>query len=339
MDRRRLLKSLAAGVALSPLGRTWAAPAMGLRDQIMGIGWCVVFSRPSLIDRMTEFYGSTLGLPLLMTMRGPLQNKNYFWCGEDIVLDLAHHALEIPLDPREADPATARQIPIFRTDDLAALVAQLTAQGATVLPPRSTPQGDEAFVVDPMGRLIGYRQRPADSTFPPDVEARRRLRRGEAFNPGCAAMPAHLQELGWVRLSVADPAAARRFYGDLLGLADLGREGTADRFDLGDNSVLEIVPGGVARPAPAEQRASETVTILRVVDFPTVRARLEAMGQPLPYKIYDMAMGGFTYIADGEGNLLGLADRKPPAAYIAKEPARAEDLEARRRWVEATSGH
>jgi predicted enzyme related to lactoylglutathione lyase len=310
---------------------------MGLRE-IMGIGWYVVFGRPSMIDQMTAFYTSVLGLPLMMNMRGPVQNKNYFWCGEDIVLDLAHHALEVPLDPREADPSTARQFAIFRTEDLPALMAQFTAQGATVLPPRSTPHGEEAYVVDPMGRLIGFRQRPIDSGFPPDIEARRRRRRGEAFNPGCAPMPAHLQELGWVRLSVADQGAARRFYGDLLGLADLGREGTADRFDLGDNSVLEIVPGGVPRVRPTEQRASETVAILRVVDFPTVRARLEAMGQPLPYKIYDGVLGGFTYIADGEGNLLGLSDRKPPGSYVDRQPARAEDLEARRRWVEAVAG-
>jgi hypothetical protein len=35
---------------------------------------------------------------------------------------------------------------------------------------------------------------------------------------------------------------------------------------------------------------------------------------------------------------LGLADRKPPAAYKAIMPVMPEDLEARRRWVEAMAG-
>jgi hypothetical protein len=78
--------------------------------------------------------------------------------------------------------------------------------------------------------------------------------------------------------------------------------------------------------------------ILRVVDFQATLARLKAAGQPFPFKIYSEATGGFSYIADSEGNLVGLADRRPPAAYRDKQPVSPEDLEARRRWVEATAG-
>ncbi len=304
----------------------------------MGLGWYVVFGRPSLTEVMTDFYDKTLGLPLMMTMRTAQQNKNYFWCGEDIVLDLSHHALESPLSPREADPATARQIPIFRTDDLGALMADIPARGGKVIPARPAYLGREAFVIDPMGRLVGFRQRDSDSPLAADREARRRLRRGEAFNPGCAPMPAHLQELGWVRVTVADLSAARAFYGARLGLTYIGAAGGAELFDLGDNTTLEIAPGGVPRPVPAEQRAAEAVMILRVVDFPATLARLKAAGQPFPFKIYNMANGGFSYMADSEGNLIGLADRKPPAAYKATLPVLPEDLEARRRWVEAVAG-
>ncbi len=335
MDRRTLIAATAAGAALSTL--TGARAAIAPRE-IMGLGWYVVFSRPSMMDAMTSFYDQTLGLPLMMTLRTAQQNKNYFWCGEDIVLDLSHHALETPLSPREADPATARQIPIFRTEDLDALMAGFAARGAKVLPARPTAYGREAFLVDPMGRLIGFRQRDASSPFAADREARRRFKRGEAFNPGCAPMPAHLQELGWVRVRVTDQAAAKRFYGGRVGLPYLGRAGEAELFDLGDNSTLEIAPGGVARPLPPEQRAAESVMILRVVDFPAAVARLKAAGQPFPYKIYSMAIGGFSYIADPDGNLLGLGDRKPPAAYRDKSTPLPEDLEARRRWVEATAG-
>jgi len=307
------------------------------RHEIMALGWYVIFSRPSTQDIMTAFYGETLGLPMMLNMRGPQQNKNLFWGGEDIVIDVSHHALELPLDPRELDPDTARQIPIFRTDDLQALIGGLKSRGAKLVPPRDTLYGQEAFIVDPMNRLIGFRRRDTDSPLPEDREARRRFARGEAFNPGVGPMPAHLQELGWVRIHVADPAAALRFYGKVLGLRLLGTARGVARFDLGDNTTLEISPGGMARPRPTEQRASEAVMILRVVNFAAIRARLEKDGVEFPYKIYDMANGGFSYIADSEGNLVGLADRKPPESYRSSIPPAVEDLEARRRWVEANA--
>jgi len=122
-NRRTLIAATAAGVALSGATVVRAAPPS---REIMGLGWYVVFSPPSRMDQGTSFYGATLGLPVMMTMRTPQQNKNYFWCGEDIVLDLSHHAPEGPFDPRDADPATARQIPIFRTNNLGALMATFT---------------------------------------------------------------------------------------------------------------------------------------------------------------------------------------------------------------------
>jgi predicted enzyme related to lactoylglutathione lyase len=335
MDRRMLIAAATAGVALATVK---VARAAVRSREIMALGWYVVFSPPSQMDRTTDFYGKTLGLPLMMTMRTAQQNKNYFWCGEDIVLDLSHHAPEAPFDPRDADPATARQVPIFRTENLGALMASFSSRGARVLPARPTPFGREAFVVDPTGRLIGFRERDPGSPLAADREARRRFKRGEAFNPGCDSMPAHLQELGWVRLKVADLEAAKQFYGARVGLTYVGSTGGAALFDLGDNTTLEIVGGGVARPLPTAQSAAGSVAILRVVDFPSTLSRLKAAGQSFPFKIYNWANGGFSYIADAEGNLLGLADRRPPAAYRDQAPVLPEDLEARRRWVEATAG-
>jgi predicted enzyme related to lactoylglutathione lyase len=335
MNRRTLIAATAAGAALSASqGARAATPSR----EIMALGWYVVFSPPSLMDQTTSFYGQTLGLPLMMTMRTAQQNKNYFWGGEDIVLDLSHHAPEAPFAPRDADPATARQVPIVRTDNLGALMATFVSHGAHLLPIRPTSYGREAFVVDTTGRLIGFRQRDISSPLAADREARRRLKRGEAFNPGCASMPSNLQELGWVRLRAADPDAAKRFYGDRVGLPYVGSTDDATLFDLGDNTTLEIVGGGIPRPLPTAQNAASSVMILRVVDFQTTLRRLKSAGQPFPFKIYNEANGGFSYIADSEGNLLGLADRRPPAAYKDKAPVLPEDLEARRRWVEAMAG-
>jgi hypothetical protein len=132
MDRRTFIFATAATTALAAFDGARAAthPSKIMAREIMGLGWYVVFSPPSKTDTVTDFYGKTLGLPLMMTMRTPQQNKNYFWCGEDIVLDLSHHAPETPLGPREADPATARQIPIFRTESLDALMATFAGRGA-----------------------------------------------------------------------------------------------------------------------------------------------------------------------------------------------------------------
>ncbi len=335
MDRRTFIAASSAGTVLSVFSGAHAATPT---REIMGLGWYVVFSPPSMMDRMTVFYEKTIGLPEMLNMRTEIQNKNLLWGGEDIVVDLAHHAPETPLSPREADPATARQFPIFRTDNLDALMAGFAARGARTLPVRSTYYGREAFVIDLMGRLLGFRQRDLESPFASDKEARRRFTRGEAFNPGCASMPTHLQELGWVRLAVADVDAARAFYGARVGLRDLGTAGGAALFDLGDNTTLEIVGGGVARPVPVEQRDAETVAILRVVNFQAIMARLKAAGQPFPFTISDKPNGAFSYISDSEGNLLGLADRRPPAAYRGVMAVLPEDLEARRRWVETAGG-
>jgi hypothetical protein len=48
------------------------------------------------------------------------------------------------------------------------------------------------------------------------------------------------------------------------------------------------------------------------VEFPALPARLATAGQEFPYKIYDNPNGRCSYVADAEGNLLGLADREPP---------------------------
>jgi hypothetical protein len=98
MNRRTLIAATAAGLALPTFnGARAAAPSR----EIMALGWYMVFSPPSTMETTTDVYGKTLGLPLTMTMRTAQQHKNYFRCGEDIVLDLYHHAPEGPFDARD----------------------------------------------------------------------------------------------------------------------------------------------------------------------------------------------------------------------------------------------
>jgi predicted enzyme related to lactoylglutathione lyase len=156
--------------------------------EVMAVGWYVIFSRPSTMDEMTAFYGQTLGLPLMLSMRGP-QNKDLFWGGEDIDVDVSHHGLELPLDPREADPDAARQIPFFRTDDLTAWLATLSARGAKVVAPRTTAHG----------RRMRARLEATGLRFPYKLDRTRRpqaTRQLQQHPAGCGGRPRGATPLG-----------------------------------------------------------------------------------------------------------------------------------------------
>jgi hypothetical protein len=107
-----------------------------------------------------------------------------------------------------------------------------------------------------MGILLGLRQCDPGSALPQDAEATRRRLRGEAFNPGCGPLPPDWQEIGWIRITAADFPALVAFYRDVLTIPLV--ESTEDRalFDIGDNTLLELAPGGVSRPAPPNSCAA-----------------------------------------------------------------------------------
>jgi hypothetical protein len=93
MDRRTLIAAAAAGTAASLFSRARATPR-----EIMGLGWYVVFSPPSLMDRSTDFYGRTLGLPLMMTMRTKEHNIEGIvgWSRSPIRADSPHSHSIVP---------------------------------------------------------------------------------------------------------------------------------------------------------------------------------------------------------------------------------------------------
>jgi predicted enzyme related to lactoylglutathione lyase len=305
--------------------------------RVTALGWYVVFGHASQMAAMHDHYTRSLGLPCCLHWRradGHSEDKDYVWLGEATLLDINYDGVLPPLGPADADPATARQVPIMRVHAIEALVAAL-GDRATAVTPCDT--GRQAFVVDPMGTLIGLREVPAQSPLAADREAARRDARGEAFNPGCAAMPRGWQELGWVRIRAADPDRLTAFYATVIGLPVIDHSGAATRLDLGDNVVLEITGGGYFRPPPAEQMAARSAMILRTADISTWLARMARHRVALVGPRYSAAKGDWFYCADPEGNVIGLAERHHPSAYCRDLPVAPEDIEAARRAAEAAA--
>ncbi len=309
--------------------------------EIMGLGWHVRFVPASLMDVMSDFYVKTLGVPRSGKMRhadGYAEQKDYLWGGENIIMNHNYGGEDVAVSPREADPEAARQVPLFRVGALDSIVEGLRAKGLPVRDPRRCFGGREAFVVDPMGMLLGLRQCDADSPLAQDREATRRRLRGEAFNPGCVSLPSDWQEIGWIRIRAADLPALIGFYRDVMGFPLVAKAPGHALFDIGDNTLLELAPGGISRPAPKAQMASLAAMILRVVSVPRVVEFLRPRGVHFVHEMFSPARGNLTYIADPEGNVIGFTDRLHPGAYVDKMPVYPEDIEAQRRWVEASAG-
>jgi predicted enzyme related to lactoylglutathione lyase len=107
-------------------------------------------------------------------------------------------------------------------DDVDATVAAIESRGGkTLMPAFDIPQGRIAMVADPQGNPF-YVMKPIPPADKPDGQS-------DVFSP------TEEQRVSWNELTTSDPAAARAFYGDLLGW-------TSDEFmpmgDMGDYRFL-----------------------------------------------------------------------------------------------------
>lgn len=305
--------------------------------EVMSLGWCVRFVPVSLMDVMSDYWLRTIGLPrpgYLRVAEGDLENKDLMWGGETIIVNHNYGGVDAPISPREAHPDTARYCAIFRVSRLDDVVERLRARGAAVLDPRPCAFGREAFIVDPMGMLTGLRERDAGSPLAQDYEATRRRRRGAAFNPGCPSMPEGWQELGWIRLTAEDSPRLTAFYRDTVGLSLIGEVGGSVLFDFGDNTTLELAPGGATRPFPAIQMAAQAAPILRVPDVHSAIAHLRRGGVHFVHDLLTSPKSEFAYFADPEGNVTGICQNFHPSRYYEHARVLPEDVESERRWIE-----
>lgn len=129
-------------------------------------------------------------------------------------------------------------------DDVDATVAQIEAKGGkSLLPAFDIPQGRIAMVADPQGNAF-YVMKPVPPAGQEDKQS-------DVFSP------TEEQRVSWNELSTPDPAAARRFYGDLFGWSsddfmDMGEYGEYRFFNHGSNRIGAV--SGVVAGAPAGWR-------------------------------------------------------------------------------------
>jgi len=281
-------------------------------------------------SNLVNFYRDVVGLPLLRTYGAA--PADLYWGGEASIFETVEIAGK-GLAP-EPDADAASLVPIFRTPDLAAALAELNGKGLSAARLQEGARGLEAYFLDPVGRLFALREAPLDSLRPEDVEARRRLRRGEAFNPGCGPMPPSIQELGWIVRRCADLDRQTLFYEQALKLPRLSDLDDRRRFDLGDNVVLELAPGGRALADAAERYDNTDAVILRASDTPALRrSAVQHHGRVVTEKL-NIYWADLAFIADPEGGVFGLEQAFHPGEYAPGRLALSENLEALRRWRE-----
>lgn len=278
----------------------------------------------------TAFYRDTVKLPLIRTVGDHV--AEIFWAGEAVVFEIVFVKDKAPAP--EASPETAACLPVFRVHDLDGLLADLGRAGVTVTAATRRGAGREAFLRDPDGYWMGLRERDPQSSLPSDAEARRRHRRGETFNPGCAPMPPRIQELGWVVRRVADVTAMTAFYRDVLELPQIGAEDGRPWFDLGDNGVLELAPGGTAKPPPADRYQATAAFIVRVSDIVRLRKLLADRKAHVVNERIPLHWAELMYFADPEGSVIGAEQGHHPGVYAPEKFVLPENLEAERRWRE-----
>lgn len=299
-----------------------------MKRNIKCLGWFIRFAPQG--SKAGAFYPEKIGLPLLRS--GDAESVDFFWAGEALVIESIY--VKGKTSARDPDPKTAALIPYFRTTNLDGLIERYRAAGLEVHGPEARGAARQFTVLDCDGQLNGFRQVPVNSPSAFDREAARRVKRGEAFNPGCASLGKDIYELGWVSRKVKDVAAMTAFYRDVVGLPCLGDDAGHAQFDLGDNSILELAPGGQVRDLPKNRYETPNVFILRVFNSEMMKTQLKSKGVRFVHELIQWDRGQLHYFADPENNLIGMEQRYHPSRYAPKNIGFPEDLEAERRWRE-----
>jgi catechol 2,3-dioxygenase-like lactoylglutathione lyase family enzyme len=179
---------------------------------------------------------------------------------------------------------------------------------------------------------IGFEQRSASSPLAADTEALRRWNSGDTTTlSGVGPLAPELQYLSRVRRRVADLDRAAAFYRDIVGFDSVGTDGAALVFSMGDTVLLELIPGGAARPTPASRAERPDSFISRIHGFDEYVERLTADGVTWVGEQIRYSTGSnLAYFADPEGLPVGIESRTLWGNY-------PDDIEAERRWARLTA--
>jgi catechol 2,3-dioxygenase-like lactoylglutathione lyase family enzyme len=295
-----------------------------MRDNVQGLGWFV--RRSSNTAALGSFYARALSLPVLRAWDTPDSSGTMLYGG-----DVAAFEINRGGQPPVSDPATAPCTPIFRTRDFDFALRTAEAAGARRIPHADEVSPATAWLCDSAGSLFGLRAADDASPSAPDHLASQRWATGQRGLPELPAMPESIQDIGWVRVRVEDPAKLAAFYAEMLGLDVLEKlPDGAVALHLGGTSTLELCPGGVRRSPPKDRVDITDVWILRLYDYVATKAHF-AVNRVHLVNSLELKGGWLDYYVDPEGHLFGFQERKPADPAIAQSNL-TEDAAARRVW-------
>lgn len=307
-------------MATASFARTSSGVAPYAGD-IQSLAWWMRRTTGRTIPQLMPYYQRTLGLPLVRAWENDLV---LLWAGEDQIF-------EVKTDDNPArvqsDPSSAAIVPVFRVHDLEQWQRRMADLGHLPVQRRASRWGETLFYRGPDNLVTGFEFRSERSPLPSDRRGLAAWRAGPFRLGGLPALPDGLHYLSRAIRHAADVGAMTRYYRDRVGLEDLGRDGASRIFALGENSVLEIAPGGIAIAEPSDRSALPDSFVLRTHNLDVQLAALAKRGARLKGNmIVKEETTRLHFVADPEGWILGVEERgKIRSRYI-------DDVEADRRW-------
>ena len=117
----------------------------------------------------------------------------------------------------------------------------------------------------------------------------------------------------WLGLVVEDLDAARRFYGEVLGLEAIDAGDHWVQFDMGERRIFELLRRD---PEQARYDRARFQPGFEVADIHRARERLVALGAPQVTEIEGGPQHGgyWCYFRDPEGHVFEISQLTPPVA-------------------------
>ncbi len=327
-SRAALLSRRAAGLGLAaagaalclPVRAVAAAPAPYAAD-IQSLGWWMRRTTGRTMAQLTPYYQQVLGLPRIRAWENDLV---LLWAGEDLVFEVKtdDHPTR-----RQVEAGSAALLPVFRVHDLAKWRARMASFGFEPVSRTESAWGRTLFYRGPDDLITGFEERVSGSPLRSDRRALATWRAGPFRLGDLSPLPDSLHYLSRAIRHVADLPAMAHYYRNAVGLEPLGREAGSELFALGDDSVLELAPGGVALPQPADRSELPDTLVLRTHNLDAQMAALPKRGARLKGElIVKEETTRLRFLADPEGWIVGLEERgQVRSRYI-------DDVEADRRW-------
>jgi len=276
-----------------------------MRDDVLGLGWVVRRTADPITQG--EFYLNVLGLPELRRRDTGRAKNIMMWAGgySDIETIWKGHP-----HPPVSKSEDSELVPIFRARNFGSVMGRLKEANTSFIT-SNIPDDNTVFFTDPAGFVCGLRPSADGSDTAPDVEADRLWNNGMGSLLNTTFMPSDLQDIGWLRLHVADPDKIAAFYNSEVGLDLLENNGNSgSTLHLGGPAALEICPGGKSRPVPADRTEVPDVWILRGYDHHGFTVEMANKDVPLVNSL-TLGAGSLNYYADPEGHVFGYQQRSP----------------------------